>query len=1007
MSLAANHSDALDPIGEAEAQLAGVPESAHTIVLLGAGLGFVTELAATRWPAATLIVLEPSAEIARVAMQRAPAIYQSTRVRVLVGPDYAGAGDLWKVFDRPEAADVSGSAVTRHRALMQTMPAEIARAYRFVARAIEAARMNRRAREENAGRYLLNTLRNLAAIFKSSDPSSLAGQFATIPAVVIGAGPSLDRQLDDLRAVADRAVIIAADTAWRPLVSGGIDPHFVVALDPTDANGRHLRDVHPSRETWGIFEGSVDPDAVSAFDGSLFTFRVGNHHPWPWIQTLGVRRPIVRAWGSVLTSALDLALAFKCNPVIFAGADLAFTDDRPYCRGTSFEADWARHTARGASLRQVWQNTLSARKLLTEAGVTGDPVLTAPHLIEFRNWIVNRANEALAASQRIINATPGGILSGGAVGHGDLRRLLTDRPKCDQTIRHIIRRSVASTDPQDRTNTLSDALTGVADNEVIGDWLAFGRPTLTLDAIHAGLAEARERSGARCETTPDDCRPSVAGCRPSTLLGTLSLSKGRMPVSVPRIHAADRVAHMRARLTDEVSGLDGCATAVADLRFGQSSPTEAMKTLTVALLTLPRLTTAWGEDVEHGSDPATVPLSVRYAWTATARPLVDALETWMLHPDANDRIRRRSPVAARGHFWGRPIAPTSDVAPSATAEPSAACEQSARSTLIEMSMAQINDRRSDRLIAVLDSDHGPPLHLDRIMRAMTGTIATPLKADGDPRGAFVLNEVGHIEPDVLSDRGLPAGWHVVTAGPDRARFTPRAFDRSLAIDPHGEWTPADAWPHPIVGEIPWGSQGGAIAWNSSERFILSRPHRRAEARRDAVPFEPSKVVKMADGALVWAALDGGLWEWTPGELGRSPREAGRFLIETPKCAGIRVDGDELVLAPIARDASGHLERRRLRHEFRYRIGDPWLRRADAGPEGPFASECSQGEWTARSHPYADLIALQSRDGRAFLLAVHSPLQVAWAGPSLVVTITDGVTLVFEGLADRVATLLLP
>lgn len=443
MDLAANLHDVIDPGREAQAQLAGVRDTAHTIVLLGAGLGFVTEAAATRWPTAAVVVIEPSADTARVAVTRTPALYDSGRVRVIVGPDYSGIADLWKVFDRPEAADAAGLAVVGHAALTQAMPAESAKAYHLLSRAIQAAKMNRQAREENAGRYLLNTLRNLPAILGSGDPAQLVGKLAGVPAIIVGAGPSLDRQLDDLRAVAGRAVIVAADTAWRPLVNAGIDPHFVIALDPTEANGRHLRGVASSRQTWAIVEGSVEPAAVNGFRNSLFTFRVANHHPWPWLQALNVQRPMVRAWGSVLTSALDLGLVFGCDPVVFVGADLAFTDGRPYCRGTSFEEDWARHTARGASLRQVWRNTLTARQLLKDTGIKGDSVLTAPHLIEFRNWIVGRANEAVSRSQRVCNATGDGILAGGPIQQVDLRGVFDARPECDTAIRQIVREHVA------------------------------------------------------------------------------------------------------------------------------------------------------------------------------------------------------------------------------------------------------------------------------------------------------------------------------------------------------------------------------------------------------------------------------------------------------------------------------------------------------------------------------------------------------------------------------------
>jgi hypothetical protein len=993
MDPAASLHEGLDPISEAEGQLAGVRESAHTIVLLGAGLGFVTELAATRWPAAKVIVLEPSAEIARVALHRAPSLYESGRVRVLVGPEYAGAADLWKVFDRPEADDASGLAVVRHTALTQTMPTEIAKAYRLVARAIEAAKMNRRAREENAGRYLLNTLRNLPAIHRSGDPASLVGQLTGIPAIVVGAGPSLDRQLDDLRALADRAVIVAADTAWRPLVTSGIDPHFVVALDPTEANGRHLRGVHPSRETWGVAEGSVIPAALSAFGDSLFTFRVGGHHPWPWLETLGVCRPVVRAWGSVLTSAFDLALAFGCDPILFAGADLAFTDGRPYCRGTTFEEDWAQHTARGASLRQVWHNTLAARKLLTEGSVNGDAVFTAPHMIEFRNWIVRRAGEALSSSQRVFNTTPGGILAGGAIQRGGLKTLLEGRPASDAAIRRTVHESVKSGPPGPASHILADALANLeskaTSNDLIDEWLTFGRPSLTLDIIQAAAKSAREDL-----TKP--ASPKLAGLRASEggppAVCRLPPAVCRLPYPSPRIHPADRVARMRAHLTGDTAGLEGCANETAQAEFGDIPPADATKRLLSCLLALPRLTTGWGRDVEQGSDPATIPLSLRYAWTEDAKPVADSLEGWLLHPIVNDRLRQGSIADESSHFWGRPCGPTSDEETSDTDGRIALSEQAARRTLTGLWVSQVTDKRSKRLLAIVEP--AVPNELDAIMRAVTGTIATPWQSAGDPRMGFVQNEIGYIEPDVLTDRGLPLGWNIATADANRAIFTPRLFNHSLAIAGDGRWSPIESWPDTIVGEVPWGDEGGALAWNTTGQFILSRSRRAGDVRRDDLSFHPSRVLQTREGVLVLAALDGGLWEWTPGT-------SGQRLIETPKCAGVRFDGQELVLAPIVHDAAGQLLRRRLRYEFRYQIGESSLRRSAAGPEGPFGSQSTQGSWTARSHPFADLIMLQASDGRSFVLAVHSPFQVAWAGTSLIVTITDGVTLIFPRLIDRI------
>src|SRR6185436_6716403 len=89
-------------------------------------------------------------------------------------------------------------------------------------RVIAGVRANEEARREFAGRYLLNTLNNLPAISSEGDAAGLFGAFAGVPAIVIGAGPSLDRNVEHLRTLQERGLLIAVDTAVRPLLAADV-----------------------------------------------------------------------------------------------------------------------------------------------------------------------------------------------------------------------------------------------------------------------------------------------------------------------------------------------------------------------------------------------------------------------------------------------------------------------------------------------------------------------------------------------------------------------------------------------------------------------------------------------------------------------------------------------------------------------------------------------------------------------------------------------------------------
>ena len=141
-----------------------------------------------------------------------------------------------------------------------------------------------------------NTLTNLPSIVAEGDAGRLSGVLRGLPAVIVAAGPSLDRNLPALRLLNGRAVLVAVDTAVRPLLAAGIEPHIVVSVDPSDINAQHLTGLPQTRFAL-VGEGSLHPTVFPEFTGRLFTFRVSDHHPWPWLRQHGSDRGWLQAWG--------------------------------------------------------------------------------------------------------------------------------------------------------------------------------------------------------------------------------------------------------------------------------------------------------------------------------------------------------------------------------------------------------------------------------------------------------------------------------------------------------------------------------------------------------------------------------------------------------------------------------------------------------------------------------------------------------------------------------------
>ncbi|MGD9905724.1 MAG: motility associated factor glycosyltransferase family protein [Vicinamibacterales bacterium] len=383
-----------------------------TVCVIGAAGGAIVEVIAARSSSVRILVLEPEPGLTDWLLTRRDwrDLITSGRLLVLAGPDYDGAALAWRLLDGE-----TDPLILVHPVIGRERLEAAKSAARTIGRAVNDWTSNRQARETLAPLYLRNTLGNLAAFESAGDVADLHGLCAGVPAIIAGAGPSLNDNLAALGAVPDlreRAVLIATDTAMRPCLAAGLAPHFAVAVDATDANACHLLGLPSPLPTWLVAEASVAPAAVAAFAHRVMLWRVGEHAPWPLLRSLGVNRGQLAVWGSVLTAATDLALQLGCDPLVFVGADLAYTGGQPYCRGTVFEATWAAEEAAGIPLFQQWRTRWTKGPPLFERGIEGGDTQTASHFMAFRDWLVDRSVQR--RDRRFINASGAGILHGGA-----------------------------------------------------------------------------------------------------------------------------------------------------------------------------------------------------------------------------------------------------------------------------------------------------------------------------------------------------------------------------------------------------------------------------------------------------------------------------------------------------------------------------------------------------------------------------------------------------------------
>lgn len=388
---------------------------AAVLVVLGFGLGYhIAELARRLGRTGILVVYEPDVSLLRSAFDRLDmaAWIEATNLVVLTDPDDAAA--MAEAVHGNEHAIALGLQILEHPA---SRPRLGEGARRFTARftdVVRAARTTVVTTMVQTQATLRNLTQNIDHYALGPGIADLYGLHAGRPAVVVAAGPSLERNIDLLSrpGVRERFVIVAVQTVLKTLLARGIRPHFVTALDFHEISARFYEGLTP-QDVEGItliVEPKVNPAVTGAFPGAV---RCAADSFLDDLLGAGLARPMgeITPGATVAHLAYYFARRLGCDPVALVGQDLGFTDGQYYAAGAAIHRVWAAELNEFNTLEMLeWQRIVRHRHLLRRAqDVQGRSIYTdeqmSTYLVQFQRDFKADAERGLTT----IDATEGGV----------------------------------------------------------------------------------------------------------------------------------------------------------------------------------------------------------------------------------------------------------------------------------------------------------------------------------------------------------------------------------------------------------------------------------------------------------------------------------------------------------------------------------------------------------------------------------------------------------------------
>jgi len=248
---------------------------------------------------------------------------------------------------------------------------------------------------------LKNFLWNMVIIQATHPPGILGFKeiFKRVPAVVVGAGPSLDKNGYLLNKYKDNFIIVSCDAALPILVNKyDVYPHFVVMVDPTPKQKHNFKDIDTTK-FYTIVPPVVDPSIFRSVDPkhlAVFNIKDTKNTLFEQIPYHIGRKGALPA--AILTTGdcYCFAAAMGCNPIMFVGMDLSWpSTDKVYADGI---VDWKVNYQKGAKFKA---------HCMLFPDINGKLVLTHQTLLMFWAWL--RENSKFCA-HTLINCSEAGIL---------------------------------------------------------------------------------------------------------------------------------------------------------------------------------------------------------------------------------------------------------------------------------------------------------------------------------------------------------------------------------------------------------------------------------------------------------------------------------------------------------------------------------------------------------------------------------------------------------------------
>lgn len=379
----------------------GKIESIATITMFGMGNGMILQELLNKTPSTVIFVIyEPSMDIFMKMITRIDMSLLGKRVFLLVK-------DINDVFLESivEALvtyeNLSICKFLGHPNYWACFPNEGKSYIGRLQAVIKHVGVNNNTKLRLSERYFQNILKNMKFLKHISVIDQLMFKVGVeipveLPVIIVSAGPSLKKNIQELKKTRGKSFLIATDSALNGMLLEGIVPDAFVTLDAVKSLKRFENKeiasiplICTESARWEILDKHT---GKKIFVNNSFGFGE------LFLKEMGIRYQSSQHGASVATFAYTIAMMMGFQTIILVGQDLAFTDNSRYYEKAKIEG---------------CADTLEDSMSVFVEDIHGGKVKTSKDLLIYKEWFEKKIEEY--PEIETIDATEGGAKIRGSI----------------------------------------------------------------------------------------------------------------------------------------------------------------------------------------------------------------------------------------------------------------------------------------------------------------------------------------------------------------------------------------------------------------------------------------------------------------------------------------------------------------------------------------------------------------------------------------------------------------